>query len=129
MKHLILFQVSFLSMLIVSQSGLVYSFAFENFVIGLASLNLMLPSIGLYSLSASEFGKDWVVPLDAVYKLLHVIFINGAYLGVRVYLWLLFTPDTSIFIIKNIYSILIFFRDIPADLQAIRRWVYARKEA
>jgi hypothetical protein len=106
-------------MLIGSESGLLYTYNFETFIIGLSSLNLMLPSIALYKLSVSDYGRTYPVQLEFLYKILHLVFVNGSYLGVRLYLWSYFHTDTSMFIIKNIYSILMFLREVPEDMKKL----------
>ena len=58
-------------------------------IIVLSSINLMLPTIALYMLSMSDFGRhlDKVIGIKVVYQLLHLLVINIPFLGVRIYLW------------------------------------------
>ena len=115
--YFLLFQVSFLSLLIVGQSHLNYSFQFESFILGLASMNLMLPAIALYKLTVSGFGDTYPLPLEILYKVLHLFLVNIPYLSVRLYLWQFYGySDTSIFLVKNVYSIFSLVRGIYPDV-------------
>lgn len=58
-------------------------------IIVLSSINLMLPTMALYMLSMSDFGRhlEKVIGIKVVYQLLHLLVINIPFLGVRIYLW------------------------------------------
>ncbi|CAG7722300.1 unnamed protein product [Allacma fusca] len=111
---------SFLGLLIGSESHLVYTWRMENFIIALSSLNLMLPAISLYKLTLPSFGSTNTVPLDALYKILHLSFVNVPYFGVRVYLWQFLGADVSVFIIKNLYFIIGFLREVVSEIRKIQ---------
>lgn len=111
--------MSFLSLLIVRETHLLYTFQFENFILGLSSVNFLLPSLALYKLSVSGFGETYPLPLEIVYKVCHLFMVNIPYLSVRVYLWQYYSySDTSIFLVKNIYSIVALTRAIIPDFKS-----------
>jgi hypothetical protein len=58
-------------------------------IIVLSSINLILPTLTLYSMSMSDFGRhlENVIVIKVVYQLLHLLVINIPFLGVRIYLW------------------------------------------
>jgi hypothetical protein len=122
--------VSFLSLLIVNSSHLILPFRFESFILGLTSLNLMLPAIALYKLTISGFGETYPLPLEILYKLLHLFLVNIPYLSVRIYLWQMYEySDTSIFLVKNVYSIFTLFRGIYPDLvKAFDQCAHAKRQ-
>ncbi|CAL8129487.1 unnamed protein product [Orchesella dallaii] len=119
----ILDSTSFLSLLMPTEEHLAYPFSLENVIITLASVNILLPSITIYKLTASNFGRIYNVPLEALYKVLHLVLVNIPFLGVRLYLWNMFSTDTAIFMIKNIYSIIGFVRGFYGDLNLLKTFV------
>ena len=64
---------------------------FVNFqlIIVLSSINLILPTLTIYSLSMSDFGRhlEKVIAIKVFYQLLQLCIINIPFLGVRIYLW------------------------------------------
>ena len=58
-------------------------------IIVLSSINLILPTLTLYSMSMSDFGRhlEKVIGIKVVYQLLHLCVINIPFLGVGIYLW------------------------------------------
>lgn len=107
-------------MLIPSEGHLSYPYALENCVIALASVNLVLPAITIYKLSASNFGRVYNVPLESLYKFLHLLLVNVPFLCIRIYLWSMFSTDTAIFMIKNIYAIIAFIRGVYPDMKLLK---------
>ena len=61
----------------------------NDVIIVLSSINLILPTVTLYSLSLSDFGRhlDRVIHIKVVTQLLQLFVINIPYLGIRIYLW------------------------------------------
>lgn len=53
--------ISFISLLIISESKLILPFDFENFVLSFACINFFLPTIALYQFSLSDFGQVCVI--------------------------------------------------------------------
>ncbi|ODM94301.1 Cat eye syndrome critical region protein 6 [Orchesella cincta] len=122
----ILDSTSFLSLLMPTEGHLAYPYSLENIIIILASVNIMLPAVTIYKLTASNFGRVYNVPLETLYKVLHLILVNIPFLGVRLFLWNMFSTDTAIFMIKNIYAIIGFMRGFYGDLKLFRNFVRQR---
>lgn len=100
----------------------------ENYIIALASVNIMLPAVTIYKLSASNFGRTYNVPLETLYKVLHLLLVNLPFLAFRIYLWQMFSTDTAIFMIKNVYAIVAFTRSIYPDIKLLQQLLHRRME-
>lgn len=87
----------------------------------------MLPALGFYKLTVSNFGRTYPIPLETVYKVLHLLLVNVSYFAIRVYLWKLFSVDTSIFFVKNIYAILTFIRDVYPDIKNLQLYFQRKR--
>ena len=61
----------------------------NKLIIVLSSINLILPTITLYSLSISDFGRhlNRVVRIKVLSQLLQLFVINIPFCGIRIYLW------------------------------------------
>ncbi len=70
----------------------------------LSSINLLLPTVALYLLSMSDFGRhlERVIPIKVFYQLMHLLIINIPFLGVRIYLWNAYNYELSLFVVKNL---------------------------
>lgn len=86
----------------------------------------MLPSIALYKLTVSNFGRSYPVPLGSLYKVLHLLLVDVPYLGIRIYLWQL-GSDISLFIIKNMYSIARYLRDLYTESKHLKEFYDQRR--
>ncbi len=71
----------------------VYNFFFTlphlQVIIVLSSVNLLMPTVVLYMLSMSDYGRhlERVVPIKVFDQMVHLLAINIPFLGVRIYLW------------------------------------------
>ncbi|KAK4291132.1 hypothetical protein Pmani_036018 [Petrolisthes manimaculis] len=100
----VLDSVTFLSLLIQSESGLVLPWTLENAIIAFACINFFLPAIALVKLSRSDYGRTPVcIIATIVYKLSHLWLINFTFFVIRIYLWAGLSASVSPFVIKNIY--------------------------
>jgi len=105
-----------------------YSYNFENLIISLAAINFLLPSITLYRLTMPNFGAH--MPLEVIYRILHTVIVDGTYFGVRVYLWRFFGRESSIFIIKNMYSLFHMIQGLYSDYNQLNTyWKKRRTES
>lgn len=98
--------VTLLSLLIVQDRNYSYLkiWNFNQLIIVFASINLILPTITLYSLSLSDFGRhlDRVIHIKVVSQLLQLFVTNIPFLGIRIYLWAQLNYDLSLFVVKNL---------------------------
>ena len=100
----ILDSVTFISLLIQSESGFVLPVTLENAIIFFSCLNFLFPGIALVKLSRSDYGHDAVcIFTSALYKLCHFWFINFTFFIIRLHLWGGFSAAVSPFVVKNIY--------------------------
>lgn len=122
--------MTFLSILIVRESHLILPFMFENFVLAFACITFFLPSIGLYQLCLSDFGQhDKPLDLSGISNLSHLVFVNLPYLSVRIYLWSGFGSDISMFVLKNVISVVWNLKDIVPELIVLHRQCRSIKTA
>lgn len=98
--------VTLLSLLIVQdkESAYLKIWNFNQVIIILSSINLILPTLTLYSLSLSDFGRhlERVIHIKVIYQLLHLLVVNIPFLGVRIYLWAVLNYELSLFVVKNL---------------------------
>jgi len=76
----------------------------KQVIIVLSSINLLLPTVALYMLSMSDYGRhlERVIPTKVFYQLVHLLVINIPFLGVRIYLWANYNYELSLFVVKNL---------------------------
>lgn len=121
--------VSLLSLLVIRESHLIFTYEFESIVISFAVMNYFLPTIALYQFSLTDFGQvDRPLDLNGVYHLCHMVLVNIPYLAIRIYLWSGFGSDISLFIMKNVIAILWHLKDIIPDFVILHRQCRALKE-
>ncbi|XP_068203381.1 transmembrane protein 121B-like [Palaemon carinicauda] len=112
----ILDSVTFISLLIQSESRLVLPLTLENAIIFFSCMNFMLPGIALIKLSRCQYGESPVCIVSSVlYKFSHLWFINVTYFIIRVHLWGGLSMEVSPFIVKNIYHIFSDMNDIMRE--------------
>lgn len=121
--------VALLSLLVIKESHLIFTYEFENIVISFAVMNYFLPTIALYQFALTDYGQV-IRPLDlnGVYHLCHMVLVNIPYLVIRIYLWSGYGSDISLFIMKNVISILWHLKDIIPDFIILHRQCQALKE-
>lgn len=91
---------------------------FIGVIIALAGFNFLLPTLILYKLSLSQSCTDrFPLPLSVVHTLLHVYLIDMPFLGVRLFLWIKYHHNSSIFIMKNVFGIIFAIRSIYPDIK------------
>ena len=121
----ILDTVSLLALLLVNETQMVLTFTLENTVLILCSFNFILPTLAVYKLSLSDLVSERLsLPLKIVYNLLHLCLIDVPYLAVRLYLWFYYGHNASIFLMKNVFSIVYVLRGIYPDFEELvrRHW-------
>ncbi|KAK3854751.1 hypothetical protein Pcinc_038788 [Petrolisthes cinctipes] len=117
----VLDSVTFLSLLIQSESGLVLPWSLENAIIAFACINFFLPAIALVKLSRSDYGRSPVCIISTiVYKLSHLWLINFTFFVIRIYLWAGLSASVSPFVIKNIYHILSVMKQTYEDFTQLQ---------
>lgn len=113
----ILDTVSLLSVLLLPNTEDFLTGTLENAVITLAAFNFFLPVLALYKLSLCDFAAHpFSLPIAVFHNLLHLCLVDVPFLCVRVYLWVYYKQHASIFIMKNVFSIILVLRGMYPDL-------------
>ncbi|XP_014246036.1 uncharacterized protein LOC106664636 [Cimex lectularius] len=90
---------------------------FKDLVLGLAAINFFLPSVKLYQLSFPDLSINTVAKtVTMIYMLAHIVLIDIPFLSVRLYLWLNFRQNASMFLMKNVLSIVLTLRGMYPEL-------------
>lgn len=117
----ILDSVTFISLLIQSESNFVLPVHLENAIIAFSCLNFIFPGIALIKLSRSNYGRSAVCLFSSIaYKLCHLWIINFTYLVIRVYLWAGISLSVSPFIVKNIFLLFSNMTSVWVDIKQLR---------
>ena len=129
----ILDSISFLSLLMVAETHMLYSFQFEDIIIAFACINLLLPNICLYKLSQNDYGRKATgAAISFAYKMAHLLLVNIPYMIIRIYLWSTLRMPISVFLIKNILYIGLAILDCKSDFiilyKALNK-IYTAKES
>ncbi|XP_018915573.2 uncharacterized protein [Bemisia tabaci] len=94
---------------------------YENLIFTLVALNFILPFLSLYKLSLpdkqNQSNLSLMIPVHVLYHLLHLFFVDLPFLSVRVYAWIMFHTEISMFLMKNLLHIIISIRSIYPELR------------
>lgn len=87
-------------------------------------INLAMPALALYRLSLSEPSVEkaqarLLLPFSVLHDLVHLIFVDIPFLGLRSYLWIGYHQHASVFMIKNVLGILLAVRTIHPDISEL----------
>ncbi|KAJ9592285.1 hypothetical protein L9F63_001181 [Diploptera punctata] len=107
----ILDTVNLLALLLVNETAMCF-----------VHLIFILPTLAVYKLSLSDLISERMsLPLKIVYNLLHLCLIDIPYLAVRMYLWIAYAHNASIFLMKNVFGIVFVLRGIYPDFEELIR--------
>jgi len=94
-----------LSLLIVPDRDLNYLkiMNFNKVIVVLSCINLILPTLTLYSMSMSDFGRRMteVSKQTVISQSLNLLVVNVPFLSIRLYLWAKYNYELSLFVVKN----------------------------
>ncbi|XP_028968844.1 transmembrane protein 121B [Galendromus occidentalis] len=117
----ILDAVAFLSLLFPNQCNPQYRSKLEDLVLGLTCASLLLPTLALYKLARSDFGKSpKSLGMKLMYRLAYLLIINTPFLVIRIYLWTYFNEDVSVFLLKNVILSYVHLRSFIPEC---REWI------
>lgn len=92
-------------------------------ILAVASVNFIMPTFALLRLRFSRFPRMMLVS-DKIWALIYVLIVNGPFLGLRIYLYILVEVDQngkrydpSLFAVKNVAMIYLAIREIWTRLQ------------
>lgn len=95
----------------------------ERIVFQLATLNFILPTLLLYQLNITNFGVKQSTRgfrLNILHNILRIGAINIPFFIARYYTWTQ-TMETSVFIMKNLFYVVLSVRELYCDI-----WLYIR---
>jgi len=122
---------TFLSLLIVPQTSIdqLSIWNFNHVIIVLSCINLVLPTLTLYSMSISDFGRRMhkVSKLTVVSQSLNLLVVNVPFLAMRLYLWGKYNYELSLFVVKNACYIFLLVHNLtPGMLRWFEKWKFRR---
>lgn len=83
------------------------------FIYTLTFANFMLPLWILYRISQPDNEiKPMGLPQPVCYNFLHLILVQIPFLGIRLYMWIVFNHNASVFIMKNLLHIIFFLHSL-----------------
>lgn len=92
---------------------------FEHIVCVLAGINFLLPTLSLYRLSLSDTQMTRLndkIPVQLFSHLSRTALIEIPFLTVRLFLWISYKEEASMFMMKNIFNILVTLRTVHPEL-------------
>lgn len=95
----------------------------EKIVFQLATLNFILPTFLLYQLNITNFGvkkSTRSFRLNILHNIVRTVAINIPFFIARFNTWTV-TQETSVFIMKNLFYIVLSFRELYCDI-----WLYIK---
>ncbi|CAJ0932998.1 unnamed protein product, partial [Mesorhabditis belari] len=99
----------------------------EISILVLAGVNFVLPTFALFKLRFSRFPRTLMIS-EKIWALLYVLIVNGPFLGMRIYLYVLLEVqdhgkryDASLFAVKNVAMIYLAIREVWTRLQYWRQ--------
>lgn len=98
--------VEFLTILFTAEHNLLIPTFVFNMILAFTCINFILPAIGLYQLSGSNFSRE--KPRENFYifqTILSTVFGNMPFLIIRVFLWTDHQFTNALFVMKNIIAI------------------------
>lgn len=102
--------VEILSIVISSNTKIGY---IEYLIYATAYLNFLLPIWILYSVSQPDIDtKPMGIPQSVCYNFMHLILVQMPFLGIRLYMWVVFNQNASVFIMKNVLHLIFFVHSL-----------------
>ncbi|XP_046991966.1 transmembrane protein 121B-like [Schistocerca americana] len=124
----ILDTVNLLALLLVNETKMILTYTLENSVLIVCSFNFFLPALALYKLSLSDMNHVRLfLPLNVLYNVLHLCLIDIPFLAIRIYIWVNYNKNASIFLMKNVFGIIMVLRSAYPDLHELFQRRYASK--
>lgn len=111
--------VEILSIIISTQNKIGY---IEYLIYATAFLNFMLPLWILYSVSQPDIDiKPLGFPQSVCYNFLHLVLVQIPFLAIRLYMWVVFNENASVFMMKNILHIIFFLHSLYPHIHEISK--------
>ncbi|XP_050522487.1 uncharacterized protein LOC126895062 [Daktulosphaira vitifoliae] len=85
----------------------------EYLIYATAFINFLLPVWILYSLSQPDFNsKPMGFPQPICYNFMHLILVQMPFLGIRLYMWVVYNQNASVFMMKNLLHMIFFLHSM-----------------
>lgn len=111
--------VEILSIIIASDVKIGY---LEYLIYITAFLNFMLPLWVLYNVSQPDIDtKPMGLPQPVCYNFMHLMLVQMPFLGIRMYMWIVFNQNASVFIMKNLLHLLFFLHSLYPYIKDISK--------
>jgi hypothetical protein len=91
-------------------------------ILTLVAFNLLLPTIGLFQMSQSNFDSHKLgLRMNIIHNSLRIGLINIPYMLLRIYFWITTKREISVFLLKNALLIFVCIRHIISDVNELRK--------
>lgn len=111
--------VEILSIIIVAHIQIGY---IEYLIYATAFLNFMLPMWILYDVAQPDVDtKPMGLPQQVCYNFMHLMLVQMPFLGIRMYMWIVFNQNASVFIMKNLLHLLFFLHSLYPHIKEISK--------
>ena len=121
--------VALLDVLFTQDSRILLPFSYQNMIISIAFINILLPTVPLLVLSKSCHGKKEIPQaLDMLHLTLYLLLVNVPMFVMRMLLWHVHDENISVFLIKNIISMSMVAKNVYDHLVTLRHTVERENE-
>ena len=91
-------------------------------ILVLSTINLLLPTIGLFRLSQRRFDSHRLgLRMNILHNCLRISFVNIPYMALRITFWVSVKRELSIFLLKNALFLFVSIRHIVSELHELRK--------
>ncbi|XP_046681065.1 uncharacterized protein LOC124367909 [Homalodisca vitripennis] len=109
--------VAFLAM---QMEGKVKESAYKDAILALSTFTFFLPALSLFKLSLLDFASEKAcLQVTVLQNVLRLTTVDLPFLAVRMYLWMYYNENASLFLMKNVFNIIIISRTLCPDLKAL----------
>lgn len=92
----------------------------EYLIYTTAFINFMLPLWILYSVSQPDIDtKPMGLPQSVCYNFLHLLLVQIPFLGIRIYMWIVYNQNASVFMMKNVLHLILFLHSLYPHIKEI----------
>ncbi|XP_054270899.1 uncharacterized protein LOC128991750 [Macrosteles quadrilineatus] len=93
---------------------------FKDAVLVLSMFTFILPTLSLFKLSLLDFASEKAcLQVTVLQNVLRLTTVDLPFLAVRMYLWIYYRENASLFLMKNIFNIILISRTLCPDLKVL----------
>uniref|UniRef100_A0A1B6MAP9 Uncharacterized protein n=1 Tax=Graphocephala atropunctata TaxID=36148 RepID=A0A1B6MAP9_9HEMI len=109
--------VAFLAM---QMEGKVKESGYKDAILALSSFTFFIPALSLFKLSLLDFASEKAcLQVTVLQNVLRLTMVDLPFLAVRIFLWVYYRENASLFLMKNVFNIIIISRTLCPDLKAL----------